>query len=422
MLKNAFLTAVAIFVTLPVILYAAMSSMMDSLSESTVREKVMALLNEGTHLPWVEKGHETAIPDFRNWKETGDIPDAFYRPLPGRMVKWLKYQSTETVEKVFRDAFAALKPSEIQEQSPETALKRWRLIAHAACGGLLSEGVELTLNKGCMDGVEVCLELPCLEYFIDHAEKGWKRKAHEPELEYLLAYQSTYEPRAYPDQPWFMKWSGDRILESLCKKKRPALEASIAKAMHAALARWKPPYIRPWLPLAYFAANPGRASPEVLDTYLRRTLENEECPYMLNAAALFLHIAGEDRIASLLRDLKSRSGTGEVLDLEQDTMTDPEFLYWFLVASAPELCRHIPLVASRALEGKEGPRPKSLGLIVSMWNAARDYAEGNARTELNLEGAFLLLMKGLYPENSPQAWLELGVIPHIHGHCFMAFH
>ena len=143
---------------------------------------------------------------------------------------------------------------------------------------------------------------------------------------------------------------------------------------------------------------------------------------MLNAAALFLHIAGEDRIASLLRDLKSRSGTGEILDLEQDTMTDPEFLYWFLVASAPELCRHIPQEASRALEGKEGKRPKNLSLISSMWNAARDYAEEKDRPELNLEGAFLLLMKGLYPDNSPQAWLELGVIPHIHGHCFMAFH
>jgi hypothetical protein len=280
--------------------------------------------------------------------------------------------------------------------------------------------VELTLNKGLLDGVEACSRLPGPEYFIERAGGAGRGDAHRLEIEALRNYRDSFEAPSYPDRPWFMRWSGARILEVLRRPRGSELDAAVAEAMHEALDVWKAPLIRPWLPLAYFCARPSLASPEVLDRYLRRVLEGRDCPYMLNAAALFLHRAGEDRIDGLLGDLESLAAAAGPGDLEQEAMTDPVFLYWFMARSARELRWRIPAAAARALEGGEAPLPRNLHLIADMWKSARTYAERERELKLIVDESFFLLMKGLYPENMPSAWFELGVIPRIHGHCFMA--
>lgn len=419
MLRRCFIISGIAAALLPTLFFAALAPFTEGLNPSMAKRKVHDLLFEDLNAAWTEDYTAATVPSFHGWGEKRHIPQIFFRRFPRRLALWLQFQSSETVHEVFEEAFSSLVPPETGDRyKPDFLL--WRLACRAMSGDFLLRALDISLKQGRLEGVEAFLRLPSLEYFLGpYRNSEWHGK-HDRNVINLLEYEKTFAPRKYADIPWFMKWSGKDVLERLCDEPDGEVKVAIGAKMNEALGEWERCCVWPWLPIAYLTRCPDQASGEHLEKYLERTVKGEACPYMLNAAALFLHRAEQERIGRLLLALRpaGMEAIGRDLD-ERNTMGDEAFLYWFMVGSAPALCNQEGRRAVDEVAGETSPRPMSFDVIAEMWTGARGYLAQVNKASIIERWDFYTLMQGLSAGRSTRYWEAIELTPFKQGHCFM---
>ena len=247
----------------------------------------------------------------------------------------LRFRSREQVRWVFEPLLDRLDPPEGKETA-EQVLERWETASRAVTSGLLYHSFDLCLDKDLLAGLEAYLHLPGLPHFLEHGPAG--NELHEEmQDQWKMMQSSCSEPKPF----LISGWEADHVefrLYCLRDNTRGALNISLFEAamkrLNKSLEEWDPRKIEPWLALACFTRTPAVASPASLEHYLDRAVRGERCPYMLNAASLYLDVAEANKIARFMDRLHSLADSGD----PGEKVPDHIVLHRFIRAAIPVLC------------------------------------------------------------------------------------
>lgn len=372
MLNRILLTTVCFFSIVPAVVGIILSRDVESPTLQRIQNRIdQTVCSELCTEPKNLESDRCRIPDFKDWKSVKDIPQEYRTAFPASDITFLGNRSHRDFQSVFRRAATILNLRD-DIHTPADNLARWRGIVRAAGSGLLYKTLDLSLRKELMDGLEIYLYLPGYRYFLEHAPEGSQEQRH------LLSYGRTFSPDHYPTRPWLMRWYGDAVLERLDEEieARSANGEKIAACLQNHLINWNSEFILPWLSLAFLTHHPSLVSPVHMEIYLRRTLVGDECPYMLNAAALYVCKTDTARIVAFMQDLQPHArladlaeraqssgerclqGERDVGDQLHDAFAQQEWhpdaacLYWFMMEIVSSLGDSAVTAAVRQLESE----------------------------------------------------------------------
>jgi len=407
MLNRIYATTVVVAIALPLVAFVALAPGIETPTLDTVIDAINDVVHDSKAPGAQEPAQAVLIPSFDGWTKVDQIPSAWREPFPRGLYQKLRYRSPETVRSVFEETYSVLASG--SDEMPAAA--QWRVILRSILSGLLVHSLDITLDKGLIDGVEAYLHLPSVDYFLENVPEG------SAEYHNLAVHRSSYWPCRYPDRPWLLRWDGEDVFKRLTEVYDEELQSDVTDAMHRALVGWSPDIIRPWLPVAYFCKFPERLRPAVAEEFLRRTLEGKECPYLVNVAALFVYRADAERLKHLMEELLGAwLGATRPADQDEHEFNDPAFLYWLIHAIAPAFADEPVVDAIRSLEADQDRKPQGLETVEEAWLWARKTTEERIASGVERRGFFFGLMDGIPPGGRLGAYKSFDSFPKANGH------
>jgi hypothetical protein len=397
MLKTAFILTVALTLALPVVLYSSLPPAKRKDGE-WAREQVNRILHEGGRLDRIKV---SAMLDLCR-APTGQVPPSLAASMPEWLDRWAEEQDRRTIDTMFEDLFRIMK-----RDFSSTWDAYWLALTRAMNGDLFLRSLDLTLKHERLEAVEACLDLPGYSFFISQLQ------IESPLQSFMLSYRKKWNnpAGAYGGRPWLMVLHGEDIIHRIAGIEDLHFKQNVLRELNRSLDKYKKGNLCPWLPLAYFTLYPEAAYSYSLEAYLHRVLNEKSCPYLLNAAALYLHTIPEYQLMNLMENLRPHGDKVRKLSLEEDNLGDPGFLYWLFHSAASTFRSPEDLESIRSLEAPGAARPGGMEYLERMWSLST----------LDGEGGFFRFMQGLEKHNPAGVWPdpEITRTLQIQGHCFM---
>jgi len=414
MLMKAIMLVSSITVLIPFAIYIMLTQRLINDLEPEIRKEIQNILYTDQELK--DNTSMPVIPHFSDWRSKEGPPADFVKPFSKRHASWLKFQSSAVLERLFKDLFDSCKVV-MDREDPHRLFLKWRTISRAIISGALYHGLDATLKRGSISGLEAYLQIPGFHYFLSHSGNRFEDKRRFEEYKRNFFYYGSYAGK-----PFFLFFDGMKALESLTNVMDPSVRKKIDKAMNDSLIKWTPDHIWPWLPLAYFSARPDGLSIGAIETYLNRVLDKKETPYMLNAAALFLFKSEPARICQFLNKLYPFAKSTTRSDLCGDKIGDQAYLYWFLIGSAKTFCSNVGAVAVETYNIERNEfHPIGFDSMAVIWKYAERYQKKRVSVFHDDENRFYLLVKSMSSHTVDEFLVDIEVLHFIQGHSFMDF-